>query len=69
MWTKETSYKLPFGIPILQREPRDPSSDCYFYIVKTSGIYSSLPYVQFQSAEISVPIFVDLPSCKKTGLW
>ena len=74
MWTKGTRDKLPFGIPMVWREPRDHSSDCYFCIVKTSGYnkrnkckieYPSLPSAIRpvpHSAEIPVPVFTGLTS-------
>lgn len=74
MWTKGTRDKFPFGIPMIWREPRDHSSDCYFCIVKTSGYnkknkckieYPSLPSAIRpvpHSAEIPVPVFKELPS-------
>lgn len=74
MWTKGTRGKLPFGIPMIWREPKDHLSDCYFCIVKTSGYnkknkckiqYPSLPSAIRpvpHSAEIPVPVFQALPS-------
>ena len=74
MWTKGTRDKLPFGIPMVWREPRDHSSDCYFCIVKTSGHnktnkfkieYPSLPSAIRpvpHSAGIPVSVFVGLTS-------
>uniref|UniRef100_A0A6P7GL81 Uncharacterized protein LOC114333513 n=1 Tax=Diabrotica virgifera virgifera TaxID=50390 RepID=A0A6P7GL81_DIAVI len=73
MWTKGERAKLPFGIPMIWREPKDHSSDCYFCIVKTSGYnkknkckieYPSLlsairpvPY----SGENPLPVFNEFP--------
>ncbi|GBN22004.1 hypothetical protein AVEN_175745-1 [Araneus ventricosus] len=74
MWTKGSRDKFPFGIPMIWREPRDHSSDCYFSIVETSGYnkkkkckieYPSLPSEIRpvpHSAEIRVPVFKELPS-------
>lgn len=74
MWTKGTRKKLPFGIPMVWREPKDHLSDCYFCIVKTSGFnkknkhkieYPSLPSAIRpvpHSAQIPVPVFQELPS-------
>lgn len=37
MWTKGTRDKLSFSIPMIWREPKDHTSDCYVCIMKTSG--------------------------------
>ena len=37
-WTKGKRKGLPFGIPMVWREPKDHISDCYFCIVNTKGI-------------------------------
>ena len=74
IWTKGTRDKMLFGIPIVWRESRDHSEDCYFCTVKTSGYnknnkynigYPSLPSAVGpvpHSAEIPEPVFVTLPS-------
>lgn len=74
MWTKGTRDKLSFGIPMIWREPKDHSSDCYFCIVKTSGYnkknkckieYPNIPSAirpVSHSAEIPVPVFKEVPS-------
>ncbi|XP_039967827.1 sodium- and chloride-dependent GABA transporter 1-like [Bactrocera tryoni] len=73
MWIKGTRDKMPFGILMSWREPRDHSSDCYFCMVKTSGynkknkckieypsLLSAIRPVP-HSAEIPVPVFEELP--------
>ena len=79
MRIKGTSDKFPFSIPMIWREPRDYSSDCYFCVVKTSVYkkknkckieYPSLPSVMRpvpHTAEIPVPVFKELPSLKMQG--
>lgn len=77
MWTKGTRAKLPFGIPMIWREPKDHSSDCYFCIVKTSGynkknkckieypsLLSAIRPVP-HSAEIPVPVFNEFHSLEE----
>lgn len=73
MWTKGTREKLSFGIPMVWREQKDHSTDCYFCLVKTSGFnkknkskieYPNLPSAirpMPHSAEIPVPVFEHLP--------
>ena len=73
MWTKETREKLAFGIPMIWREQKDHSTDCYFCLVKTSGFNkknkSKIEYPNLlsairpmsHSAEILVPVFEQLP--------
>ena len=77
MWTKGTRDKMPFGIPMIWREARDHSDDCYFCTVKTSGYNKknkcSIEYPSLPSAirpvphsfEIPVPVFVTLPSLEE----
>ena len=73
MWTKGTREKLAFGIPMVWREQKDHSTDCYFCLVKTSGFNkknkSKTEYPNLlsairpmpHSAEIPVPVFEQLP--------
>ena len=37
-WTKGKRKGLPFGVPMVWREPKDHISDCYFCIVNTKGV-------------------------------
>ena len=60
-----------FGIPMMWREPRDHTTDCYFCIVKTSG-YSSknihcIKYPCLDSAILPVPHSADIPIPVFTG--
>ncbi|XP_069623312.1 uncharacterized protein [Ranitomeya imitator] len=73
MWTKGTREKLAFGIPMVWREQKSHSTDCYFCLVKTTGFnrknkskieYPNLPSAirpMPHSAEIPVPVFEQLP--------
>ena len=73
MWTKGTHKKLAFGIPMVWREQKDHSTDCYFCLVKISGfnkkIKSKIEYPNLlsaitamrHSAEIPVSVFEQLP--------
>ena len=36
-WTKGKRKSLPFGIPMVWREPKDHSTDCYFCLVNRKG--------------------------------
>ncbi|GLV37563.1 hypothetical protein CBL_20375 [Carabus blaptoides fortunei] len=74
MWTKGTRDKMPFGIPMVWREPKDHTDYCYFCTVKTSGYNKknkcNIEYPNLSSAirpvphspEIPVPAFVTLPT-------
>ena len=73
MWTKGTREKLAFGIPMVWREQKDHSTDCYFCLMKTSGFSkknkSKIEYLNLlsairpmpHSAEIPVSVFEQLP--------
>ena len=37
-WTKGKRKGLPFGIPIVWREPKEHLTNCYFCLVNTKGI-------------------------------
>ena len=81
IWTKGTLDKLPFGIPMFWREPRDHCADCYFGSKKTWGYnknnkckidYPSLPSVLRQvshSAEIPVISFRSTTLFCWSGFW
>lgn len=57
--------KLPFGIPMIWQEPRDHSSDCFLFIVKTSGYKKKnkckIEYPSLLSAIHSVPRSAEIP--------
>ena len=36
-WKSGTHKRMPFGIPMIWREPRDHINDCYFCLTKTKG--------------------------------
>ena len=68
-WTKGKRKNLPFGVPMVWREPLNHIDDCYFCLVNTTGIgkikrqkiaYSNIPSnirpIQ-HSKEIPFPIF------------
>ena len=73
-WTKKQK-KLPFGVPMVCREPRDHVTDCYFCIVNMKGVgkknrhkisYPSIPSAipLIPHCEVlSVPIFSGFSSC------
>ncbi|UYV60728.1 hypothetical protein LAZ67_1002045 [Cordylochernes scorpioides] len=50
---------MPFAVPMIWREPKDHSSDCYFYLTKTTGITSksrhTVEYPDLPSAMRPVP--------------
>ena len=54
MWTKGKREKMPFGIPMIWREPNDHLTDYYFCIVKTTGYNSKnkskMEYLSLSSA-------------------
>ena len=68
-WNKGKRKGLPFGVPMVWREPKDHCSDCYFCIVNTKGVgkknrhmvtYPSVPSAIRpvpHSDELPVPVF------------
>ena len=68
-WTKGKRKGLPFGIPMVCREPKEHLTDCYFCLVNTKGIgkknhlnisYSSIPSAirpVLHSDEFPPPVF------------
>ncbi|UYV66321.1 hypothetical protein LAZ67_4001324 [Cordylochernes scorpioides] len=50
---------MPFAVPMIRREPKDHSSDCYFCLTKTTGITSksrhTVEYPDLPSAMRPVP--------------
>lgn len=68
-WTKGKRKGLPFGVPMVWREPTDHVSDCYFCLVNSKGIGKknrhSIIYPNLLSAirpvlhseELPVPVF------------
>ena len=74
-WTKGKRKGLPFGIPMVWREPKEHLRDCYFCMVNTKGIgeknrqnfsYPSIPSAirpVLHSNEFPPPVFIGfLPS-------
>jgi hypothetical protein len=39
-WLNGKSRHMPFAVPMVWREPKDHSTDCYFCITKIKGILS-----------------------------
>lgn len=64
-WTKGKRKGLPFGVPMVWREPRDHISDCYFCIVNTKGVGKknrhSITYPSIPSAIRPVPHCDEIP--------
>ena len=68
-WTKGKRKGLPFGVPMVWREPKDHLNDCYFCMVNLKGIgkknrqrisYPSIPSAIRpvpHSDEFSPPVF------------
>ena len=68
-WTKGKRKGLPFGIPMVWREPKEHLADCYFCLVNTKGIgkknrqnfsYPSIPSAirpVLHSDEFPLPVF------------
>ena len=68
-WTKGKRKRLPFGVPMVWREPKDHITDCYFCIVNIKGIGKKNRHRIFypsitsairpipHSEEIPVPLF------------
>ena len=68
-WTKGKRKGLPFGIPMVWREPKEHLTDCYFCMVNTKGIgkknrqnfsYPSIPSAirpLLHSNEFPLPVF------------
>jgi hypothetical protein len=52
-------HQMPFAIPMVWREPKDHSSDCYFCLTEIAGITSKSKhtekYPDFPSAMRPVP--------------
>ncbi|XP_076330758.1 uncharacterized protein LOC143236374 [Tachypleus tridentatus] len=74
-WTKGKRNGLPFGVPMIWREPTNHVTDCYFCMVNTTGVgkknrHKRLRIRTFPSAiqpaphseEVPVPVFKGLPS-------
>ena len=68
-WTKGKRNGLPFGVPMVWREPRGYATDCYFCMVNTKGVGKKnrhkISYPSIPSAirpvphceELQVPVF------------
>ena len=80
-WTKGKRKGLPFGVPMVWREPKEHFTDCYFCLVNTKGIgkknrqnfsYPSIPSAirpVLHSDEFPPPVFKGFLSSEdeKTG--
>jgi hypothetical protein len=64
-WTKGKRKGLPFGVPMVWREPKDHTSDCYFCIVNTKGVGKKnrhmITYPSIPSAIRPIPHCEELP--------
>ena len=75
-WTKGKRKGLPFGVPMVWREPQDHVTDCYFCLVNTNGVgkknrhkisYASIPSAILpipHSEQFPVPVFNVFSSCE-----
>ena len=64
-WLNGTHKAMPFAVPMVWREPKDHTSDCYFCLTNVSGITSktnkSIIYPNIPSAIRPVPHSKELP--------
>ena len=64
-WTAGKRKGLPFGVPMVWREPRGHVTDCYFCMVSTNGVGQKnrhkIDYPSILSAIRSVPHCEELP--------
>ncbi|XP_066198436.1 uncharacterized protein [Saccopteryx leptura] len=64
-WTKGKRKGMPFGIPMVWREPKDHNSDCYFCLIHTKGIGKKkrhmIAYPNIPSAIRPIPHSETLP--------
>ena len=64
-WSRNKISSLPFGIPMIWREPKNHLDDCYFCMVKTSGFNlknkSIIQYPSLPPAIRPVPHSNDVP--------
>ncbi|UYV82275.1 hypothetical protein LAZ67_21001540 [Cordylochernes scorpioides] len=65
VWWIKGERHMPFAVPMIWREPKDHSSDCYFCLTKTTGITSksrhTVEYPDLPSAMRPVPYSDILP--------
>jgi len=66
------SRQMPFAVPMVWREPKEHSSDCYFFSTNITGITSkskhTVQYPHFLSAMRSVPNSEEFPVPKSPTL-
>lgn len=75
-WTKGKRKGLPFGVPMVWREPVDHHSDCYFCMVNIKGVGKknrhNISYPNIPSAirpiphseQLPIPVFKGFSSCE-----
>ena len=79
-WTQGSRKPLKFVIPVIRREPKNHTDDCYFCAINLTGInnkkrksliYSNLPSALQPVAdcdEIPIPVFKKLPDVPNENL-
>lgn len=77
-WTKGSRKSMPFGIPMIWREPRDHTTDCYFCLTNVAGFSHKnrhkVSYPDLDSAirpvphsdDVPIPVFTHLSSLDAT---
>ena len=64
-WFKGKKAAFNFAVPMVWREPRNHTDDCYFYLTNITGFNASsrkkIKYPNLRSAKRSVPHADDLP--------
>ena len=72
-WLKGSRNSMPFAVPMVWREQKDHTTDCYFCLTKTSGMSKkskyTIKYPSLPSAIRPVPHCLDLPVPKPPKEW